>query len=239
MGRLSRALGRSAMIVLSGASGGLGRQLIPHLMSLDAVLCLYNSKRPSIAEDQRTILEQVNLAKVSEISALITRRERELSRITVIHLAALSIDQLAANCTEAAWDQVMNVNLKGDFLLTRHLLPLMIAERFGRIVHVSSVAGIQGRPGTLAYSASKTALFGMSRVLAKEYARFGITSNVLVLGYFESGLIDSLGDKMRAEVLAQIPSKSFGKAENIAHATRFIMNSEYLNGAVINVDGGI
>ena len=132
---------------------------------------------------------------------------------------------------------VMQVNLKGNFLLTQGLLPQMIQEKCGRIIHISSVIGMSGRVGTVAYSASKTALLGMSRVLASEYGRFNITSNILNLGYFESGLADTLKGDVKKEVLSRIPSKSFGKISDIANAVEFLIKTGYVNGSVITIDG--
>ena len=95
------------------------------------------------------------------------------------------------------------------------------------------------RSGTLAYSASKTGLQGMSAVLAREYARFNITSNILVLGYFEVGLIETLSEEQRKDIVARIPGKKLGAVSNIAEAVAFLVRSDYTNAAVINLDGGL
>ena len=115
----------------------------------------------------------------------------------------------------------------------------MISEKWGRVIHLSSVAGIRGMQGTLAYSTAKTGLLGMSRVLAREHARFGITSNVLVLGYFNTGLIETLSDKIRNAIIEEIPSKKLGEPSNIVNAVEYIIKSEYTNGSVLNIDGPI
>ena len=104
---------------------------------------------------------------------------------------------------------------------------------------MSSVAGIRGTPGTIAYATSKTGLLGLSRVLANEYARFGITSNVLVPGYFNTGLIETLSEKIRKKILNSIPSGKLGDPSNIVNAIDFLIKSEYVNGSAIHLDGGI
>ena len=98
---------------------------------------------------------------------------------------------------------------------------------------------MRGVPGTLAYSTAKTGLLGMSRVLAHEYARFGITSNVLVPGYFNTGLIETLRDDARERILDSIPSGRLGDPANIANAVEFLMKSDYVNGSEIHIDGGM
>jgi NAD(P)-dependent dehydrogenase (short-subunit alcohol dehydrogenase family) len=227
------------VIILTGASGGIGKEILQYLLEFDQVIGIYNKTKPKVLTNKGLIYEQLNLESAADIKSFVDKWKDKLSKLTLVHFAASSIDSLAANYSEIDWDQVMNINLKGNFLLTQALLPLMISKRWGRIIHISSVVGMQGRAGTVAYSTSKSGLMGLSRVLAKEYARFNITSNVLVLGYFEVGLIDSLKDETKNGILNQIPSKSFGKVSNITNAIKFLINSEYVNGATINIDGGI
>ena len=227
------------MIILTGASGGIGRAILPSLAKLDSVVAIYHSKLPVIDGLEGVTLQQINLTSEHEVTDFAIAMKDKLSKITLIHAAALSRDSLAAKLDIEDWDQAINVNLRGDFLLTRAMLMPMISEKWGRIIHVSSVAGMRGVPGTLAYSTAKTGLLGMSRVLANEYARFGITSNVLVPGYFNTGLIDTLSVKVRNEILASIPSKKLGDPANIVNAIEFCIKSEYVNGSAINIDGGI
>lgn len=213
------------MIILTGASGGIGQAILPLLT--DKVIALYN----------QTPIEngyKLNLENLEEIKKF---AKQPLSHITLIHLAALKIDELAVFCNEENWDKVMNVNLKGNFLLTKELLNIMTKEKWGRIIHIIS-SGL-GDVGTLVYSTSKFALVGMSQVLAREYAKFGITSNVLQLGYFETGMWHKLKDEKKIELLNQIPSKELGNVQNIVNAIEFIIKSDYLNGSVIQLDGGI
>ncbi|OGC04160.1 hypothetical protein A2276_06065 [candidate division WOR-1 bacterium RIFOXYA12_FULL_43_27] len=227
------------MIILTGASGGIGKEILQYLTGIDQVIGTYNRTVPKNQSEDKLFYDKLNLKDLQDIKSFVKRWEDKLSRVTLIHFAASSADALAANYKDSDWDQVMEINLKGNFALTRALLPIMIQERFGRIIHISSVVGIQSRPGTIAYSTSKTGLLGMSRVFAKENARFNITSNVLVLGYFEVGLIETLGDEVKKGILNQIPSKSFGKVSNIANAIKFLIESPYVNGAAINIDGAI
>ncbi|MDP7182446.1 MAG: SDR family NAD(P)-dependent oxidoreductase [Alphaproteobacteria bacterium] len=227
------------MIVLTGASGGIGAALLSVLTEIDHVIGIYNATPPETPESDRLSFEQVDIRDLGAIAAFVEKRKKDLSRVTVVHGAVSSIDGLAAELSESDWDTVMGINLKGNFLLTQALLPAMIAEKWGRIIHLSSVVGTNGVPGTLAYSASKTGLQGMSAVLAREYARFNITSNILVLGYFEVGLIETLSEEQRKDIVARIPGKKLGAVSNIAEAVAFLVRSDYTNAAVINLDGGL
>ena len=227
------------MIVLTGASGGIGRAILPSLAALDSVVAIYHSKQPDIYGLNGVTTFQVDLTSEREVGDFVASIKGSLNKITLIHAAALSRDGLSAKFSTDDWDQVINVNLRGNFLLTRAMLIPMIEEKWGRIIHVSSVAGMKGVPGTLAYSTAKTGLLGMSRVLANEYARFGITSNVLVPGYFNTGLIETLSEKVRNKILESIPSRRLGDPANIVNAVEFLMKSEYVNGSTIHIDGGI
>ena len=227
------------MIILTGASGGIGKEIINRLSKIDHVLGLYNTSLPEITENDRVQYEKLNIENPSEIEAFVQGWKTRLSRVTLIHCAASSIDGLAANYALSDWDHVMGVNLRGNFLLTQALLPHMISERWGRIIHISSPWGIEGPPGTIAYSTSKAGLSGMSRVLGKEYGRFNITSNILVLGVFEAGMYLELTDDRKKEILDRIPSKSFGDVLNIVNAIDFLIKSEYVNTSAIKIDGGL
>jgi len=227
------------MIILTGVSGGIGNRILGHLLKIDYVMGIYNSSLPKGPSDERLSFHSLDLEKPDQIKSFVKKAGGNMSKVTVVHFAVLNIDGLAANYELSDWDRVMRVNLKGNLTLTQALLPRMIQERWGRIIHISSVVGTQGRPGTIAYSTSKAALIGMSRVLAKEYARFNITSNVLVLGNFEAGLINTLEENLKQKSLNEIPSKAFGKVSNIANAIEFLIKSEFVNGSVITIDGGM
>jgi 3-oxoacyl-[acyl-carrier protein] reductase len=227
------------MIILTGASGGIGHAILPALTKLDNVIAIYNNKLPDISELDGVTAHKVDLTSEHEVTMFTEMIKDQISRVTLIHAAALSRDCIAARFSTEDWDQVLNVNLKGNFLLTRAMLIPMIEEKWGRVIHISSVSAMRGVQGTFAYSTSKTGLLGMSRVLANEYARFGITSNVVVPGYFNAGLIDTLTEKARKKIMEAIPSGKLGDPINIVNAVEFILKSEYVNGSVINIDGGI
>ena len=227
------------MIILTGASGGIGHAILSFLSKLDKVIAISHSKAINVDELDGVEPYQVDLTSEIEVNEFVSKIKSKLSKVVLIHAAAISLDNLAIKFDTKDWNQSMSLNLNSNFFLTRALLATMIRDDWGRIIHVSSIAGMKGVPGTIAYSTAKTGLLGMSKVLANEYARFGVTSNVLILGYFNTGLIDTLGEKSRQRILESIPSKSLGGSSNIVNAIDFLIKSEYVNGSTINIDGGI
>lgn len=226
-------------VILSGASGGIGARIVPLLLHDHAVIGLYHSRRPELPASERLSLAPLDITDAQSVQTFVDGRKHALERVVLVHGAVESIDGLVAQYREADWDRTINVNLKGAFLLTRALLPVMIRARWGRIIHLSSFVGIHGVAGTVGYAASKSGLLGMSRALAKEYAPFDITSNVLQLGYFDVGLMDGLDERRQREILDRIPQHRLGNVENIAHAITFLIQADYVNGAVLPIDGGL
>lgn len=228
------------MIILTGASGGIGQAILPYLAVFDDVIAIYNTKKPNLAGLNNVTAVKLDLTSELEINNFVISFKDKLKLVTLIHAAALKIDNLAVNFNVKDWDKMMHINLRGNFLLTKALLMNMMTQEWGRIVHFSSVAGYSAAAaGNIAYSTSKTALLGLSKVIATEYAKFGITSNVLVLGYFNLGMHEKLNEKLQEKLKKSIPSGKFGEPKNISNAIKFLIDSEFVNGSVVHIDGGI
>lgn len=228
------------MIIITGGSGGIGNSIIQELTVLDTVFCLYNNNIPeNLSEDGSVKLGKLNISSESDVKNFVSQYKEILKNITLIHFATLSIDGLVMTYEFENWKKVMDININGNFLLTSNLLPYMIHDTWGRIIHISSVVGKNGLKGAAAYSTSKTALEGWSKTLSREYGRFNITSNILNLGYFEVGLIETLSKQDKENIIDNIPSRRLGKTSNIVNAIDFLINSDYVNGALIDIHGGI
>lgn len=236
---MSCSLGEVALIILTGAAGGLGQKIINLLSEIDEIVGIYHSALPEPSIHENVFYEKLDVQDVSGTAEFVKKWKSKFGRLTLVHCAALKIDGFAINYALSDWDQVLGVNLKGNFILTQALLPHMIQEQWGRIIHISSRGGIDGDPGTLAYSTSKAGLIGMSAVLGKEYARYNITSNVLALGTFETGMFLNLSSELKEKIRSKIPSKKFGNVLNIIHAIKFLIDAEYVNATVVNIDGGM
>ena len=226
------------MIILTGASGGIGSEILNELSKIDHVVAIGHSREPKTSQLLEITPYRMDLCSENEIDKFVKKMGSKLSQVTLVHAAAISIDKLAAQLSLDDWEKVIDLNLKSNFLLSKKLLRIMMNDKWGRIIHISSVAGNDGTHGTLAYSASKTGLNGLSRVLAKEYGRFGITSNILVPGFLNTGLINSLTEEAKNEILKRIPSRQFGDPINLVHAIDFLIKAKYVNGASIKIDGG-
>jgi NAD(P)-dependent dehydrogenase (short-subunit alcohol dehydrogenase family) len=223
------------MIILTGASGGIGEEMLSGLSKLDDVIGIYNSSTPKTDISKRVSLQKLDLRNENEINLFIQENKSILKNISVIHAAGTSEDNLAINHKLDEWENVLELNLTANFLLTKALIPLMVKQKWGRVIHFSS---IRVASGAISYTTTKHGLLGMSKVLAKEYAKFNITSNSLILGAFNTGMFQNLNKKVKKEMIDQIPSKEIGEVENIVSAIKFIVDSPFVNGASIRIDGG-
>lgn len=225
------------MLILTGASGGIGRQIFAELERNEPIIG--TSYSSDLTASHHGIVAKVNLEKPEEIRDLIAANRDQLQDITLINMAVYSKDGLLANYPADQLEKTFSINLFSNIHLVQALLPIMIEQRFGRIIHISSVVGQTGNIGAGIYAASKSALNGYSQTLCKEYGRFGITSNILSLGYFEGGLINTLSDAKRTSLTEEIPSRRLGLSKDILSALTFIRSCEYLNGETINLHGGL
>tara|TARA_B100001123_G_C14863569_1_gene849007 strand:- start:28 stop:705 length:678 start_codon:yes stop_codon:yes gene_type:complete len=223
------------MIVLTGASGGIGLEILEKLSTLDHVLALHNASNPKNMNLKNVTFHKVDISEPNEIKNFIDQKKSLLKKITLINLAAISIDGLLANYNLDNWEKVMRVNLTSNFLFSKYLIPLMIKDKWGRIIHISST---NSAIGAGAYSSSKSGLDGLSKALSKEYARYNITSNIIKLGVFDTGMFHKLSEKNQKKFIDSIPSKKLGKTSNITNTIDFLINSEFVNGASITIDGG-
>ena len=223
------------MILLTGASGGIGSEILEDLSKIDDVLAIYNSSKPKNISISNITFEKVDISDPDEILSFVNRNKKNLKNVTLVNLAAVSIDGLLANYDLEDWEKVIRVNLSSNFLFSRYLIPIMIKDKWGRIIHVSST---NSAIGAGAYSSSKSGLEGLSKALSREYARYGITSNILKLGVFNTGMFHALSEKNQKTFLDRIPSKKLGQALNVTNAISFLINSEFVNGASITIDGG-
>ena len=227
---------KNKQFVVIGYSSSLAKDLMQNHAKENIIYGTFNSNDPGI-KDNNTYLQKLDLQNEQNIKDFINSIKKNLSEVVVINFAAHKDDNLVVNQDLDSWKKAFDINVSSNFLLSKYLIPVIMQNKWGRFIHISSERGIRGFIGTTAYSASKSALHGFSRSLAKEYARFGITSNVISLGYFDSGLYRKLDKKMQKEFVEGVPSKKLGTAEDIYHAVNFLVSSDYTNGSVITIDG--
>jgi 3-oxoacyl-[acyl-carrier protein] reductase len=166
----------------------------------------------------------------------------EAGRVDIlVNNAGVTRDGLLMRMHEEDWDTVLDTNLKGAFLFTKGFTRALIKQRSGRIINVASVIGLIGNAGQANYAASKAALIGFTKSVARELATRGITVNALAPGFIETDMTASLGEQVKSELLGRIPLNCFGQPEDVAAAALFLASpaARYITGQVLTVDGGM
>lgn len=159
----------------------------------------------------------------------------------LVNNAGITRDALAMRLKDEDWDAVLDTNLKSVFRMSRAVMRPMMKQRYGRIIHITSVVGASGNPGQANYAAAKAGVAGMSRSLARELGSRGITVNCVAPGFIETDMTAALGDEQHKTLLAQIPLGHLGRPQDIAHAVAFLASplAGYITGQEIHVNGGM
>lgn len=186
-----------------------------------------------------------SVGNVSDWDSTVAAFERitaELGQVDVlVNNAGITRDGLIARMSEDQYDSVVNVNQKGVFNMIRHVTPVMMKQRSGRIVSMASVSGLYGNAGQLNYSASKAAIVGMTKTAAKELGGRGITVNAVAPGFIQTDMTAKLSDKAKEAILGGVALKRMGQPEDVANAVAFLASDAagYITGQVLVVDGGM
>ncbi len=237
--------------VVTGASRGIGKAIALKLAKLGANVVLnYRSDSKSV-ENVVAEIEALGV-KATAIQADVSSFEgaKNLIEKTVeifgsldilVNNAGITKDGLLIRMKEEDFDKVIEVNLKGVFNCIRHASPIMIKQKCGKIVNISSVVGIAGNAGQVNYSAAKAGIIGITKSAARELASRNITVNAVAPGFIQTDMTESLSEKVKESTLNSIPLKKFGTADDVANVVAFLALpcSGYITGHVINVDGGM
>ncbi|MDA1274881.1 MAG: 3-oxoacyl-ACP reductase FabG [Verrucomicrobia bacterium] len=238
------------VILVTGANGGIGLAIARAFLEEQDGNDVWLAVR-SRHEQARKLAEQfpnharcVTLdvtqpdawkAAVEEILAAHERLD------VLVNNAGLHEDDLLANLSGESWRRVMATNLDAAFYGAQKVLPAMISQRHGRIINIASLSGLLAPAGQSNYAAAKAGLIAMTRSLAKEVARIGITVNSVCPGYIDGPTVEAMSDEKRIEAMSKIPMRRFGKPEEVAAAVLFLASptSGYITGETLKIDGGI
>lgn len=233
--------------IVTGSSRGIGRAI-----AFEFARAGYNvvlNGRSTISEEQLEELKDfagdvhVCIGDVSDpkfAKTLIKETKKTFGSVDVlVNNAGITRDNLLLRMSDEEYQQTMNVNLNGTFYTTREVSKVMLKQKSGSIINLSSVVGLVGNAGQANYAASKAGIVGLTKSVARELAPRGITANVIAPGFIESDMTDVLSDKVKEETLKQIPLKRLGQPEDIAEVALFLSNQPYITGQVVNVDGGM
>jgi NAD(P)-dependent dehydrogenase (short-subunit alcohol dehydrogenase family) len=222
-------------ILIIGASGGIGSTLAT-MFPDDRLFLHYNKNKPK-GEGFHITADVCDFESVEKMVQEILKIHKRID--VVIIASGINSDGFAHKLKPSTWQEIINTNLIGTFNVIRSVLPSMRSTRYGRIVVLSSIVFQKPVMGTSAYSASKAGLVGITRTVAVENAALGITCNCLALGYFEAGMLYKMPKEALEEVRNNIPMKRFGQVAEVKTAINFLIETEYLTGQTISINGGL
>lgn len=234
--------------LVTGAGRGIGRAIAQDLAGLGAHLILVARSEEQLNE-VASDLEQAG-GKATVLAADLSDPEG-LARVTslietekpeiLVNNAGITKDTILLRMKDEQWDEVLNLNLRVTFALTRAASKVMLKSRYGRIINLTSVIGIRGNAGQSNYAASKAGIIGFTKSVARELGARNITVNAVAPGYIGTEMTEGLPDAVKAEILSQIPLGRMGTPQDIARMVSFLAHpqSDYITGQVLNVNGGM
>ena len=226
------------MYIFIGSNSGISKKILSLSFGNEKILALYRKKKTNFKK-KNIIYKKFNIKQnsFSNIVSIINKQKEK--KITIVNFSSLKIDKLSIKIKKKDLKDTFEVNLFGYFNFLQYILPIMMRNKWGRVINISSTGGLRGDIGTSLYTASKNASLGLFNVLSKEYAKFNITFNTISLGSFDTGMYEQLPKKVKDRIIENIPSKKNGSFKNIINGIKFLTNSNYVNGSVINIDGGM
>ena len=237
-------------VVVTGASRGIGQAISLKLASAGADVAVVDLKTEFCDETVQKVRAlgrkawafAANVSEAASVEAAVGQILKEPGRVDIlVNNAGITKDGLLMRMSEADWDSVLDINLKGTFLFTKEFSRPLLKQRSGRIVNIASVIGLIGNAGQCNYAASKAGVIGLTKSCAREFASRGITVNAIAPGFIQTAMTDKLSQEQRDAITKQIPLASLGQPEDVAEAVLFFASpaARYVTGQVLAVDGGM
>lgn len=237
--------------LVTGASRGIGRAIALLMAKQGADVVVNYSGSEGAAQEtvdaifamgRKAIKIKANVGNAEEVAAMVDEAHTTFGRIDIlVNNAGITRDGLLMRMKDSDWDDVININLKGVYLMTKAVSKIMMKQRSGKIVNMTSVVGVTGNAGQANYSASKAGVIGFTKTCAKELASRGITVNAIAPGFIHTDMTDVLPDKVKDAMVHTIPLGRMAEPDEVAAVAAFLVSdmSSYITGQVINVDGGM
>ena len=242
---------KDKVAIVTGGTRGIGRAIALKIADHGANIVINYRNSDKEAEELKAILEgkgvkvltvKCDISNFEDSKNLMDKCKEVFGKIDIlVNNAGITKDTLIMRMKEEDFDNVIDVNLKGTFNCAKHASAIMLKQRFGKIINMTSVVGIAGNAGQVNYAASKSGVIGLTKSLAKELGSRGITVNAVAPGFINTDMTASLSEKVKEEASKNIPLKRLGDPEDVANLVGFLASdaANYITGQVINVDGGM
>ena len=237
--------------LVTGASRGIGQATAIDLAEAGADIVVNFIGNEAVAQEtvdaiealgRKAIKIKADVGNADEVQAMVDEAVAAFGHIDIlVNNAGITRDGLLIRMKDSDWDDVLNINLKGVYLVTKAVAKLMVKQRAGRIINMTSVSGVTGNVGQANYAAAKAGVIGFTKTCAKELAARGITVNAVAPGFIETAMTDVLPEKIKEGIAATVPFGRMGQPEEIASVVTFLASdfASYITGQVLNVDGGM
>lgn len=237
--------------LVTGASRGIGRAVAIRLAQAGADVVVNYAGSEAAAQEtvdaivalgRKAIKIQANVADAEQVAAMVEEAHKEFGHIDIlVNNAGITKDGLLMRMKDEDWDAVLDINLKGTYLVTKAVSKIMMKQRSGSIINMTSVVGVMGNAGQTNYAASKAGVIGFTKSCAKEMASRGIRVNAIAPGFIHTEMTEVLSDKVKEAMVGQIPLGRMAEPQEVANVAVFLAApfSNYITGQVINVDGGM
>jgi len=238
------------LAIVTGGARGIGRAIVLELLKQGREVVAMDIIPEQLAELEKVVADEgfsvitkcLDITKTDELTETIESLAKEYGGIGIlVNNAGITRDKLMMQMGEEDFDTVISVNLKAAFIAIQASLRSMIRNKFGRIINISSVAGVMGQAGSANYSASKAGLIGVAKSVAREVGKKNVTANCIAPGFIETDMTKVLPQPVKDGALQLIPVRKFGAPEDIAKAVAFLASEDsgYITGQVLCVDGGM